>query len=99
MKSNSFLIFLLLFFLVSGCSSRGGIPIVREIGQIVNIPIEIVQNIIGVGYFCTTPKKVYFEDWGRNSKCKKNDVKPLRLPPTKRGPLYDPNKTINFNRL
>ncbi|OEU83738.1 MAG: hypothetical protein BA873_14120 [Desulfobulbaceae bacterium C00003063] len=30
---------------------------------------------------------------------KKTTLSLLRLPLTKKGPLYDPNKTINFNRL
>lgn len=48
MKMNFFFIISLSICFFCGCSSKKGIPIVREVGEIANIPIELVQNIIGV---------------------------------------------------
>ena len=33
---------------ISGCTSNGRIPVVTEVGEIANIPIEVAQLILGV---------------------------------------------------
>ena len=59
---------LLMSLVISGCSSSGRIPVVSDVGEIANVPIEAVQVILGVEDSATKKAKKKLSDAQQENK-------------------------------